>query len=91
MHKHTKRTRIPVPGGSGIVPTGAVQFQNDWPGLFLRGDAAIPVMTAIRRLQDHLKSDARAEVWSALSVLGQIANMIDRDVVVRASDSRLEE
>jgi hypothetical protein len=33
-------TAIPIPGGSGSTPTGAMQFQDDWPGLFLRGDDA---------------------------------------------------
>jgi hypothetical protein len=31
-------TRIPIEGSSGQTPTGAMQFENDWPGLFIRGD-----------------------------------------------------
>ena len=63
-------THIPMPGDSGRTPTGAMQFQDDWPGLFIRGDAAISVMMAIRRLQEFLRDCQDLEVASALSVLG---------------------
>ena len=43
-------TQIPVPGNSGDTPTGAMQFQEDWPGLFIRGDDAIMLMSAIQQL-----------------------------------------
>jgi hypothetical protein len=76
-------TQIPVPGSSGRTPTGAMQFQNDWPGLFIRGDSAVPVKTAIRRLQEYLRDCQDVEVASALSVLGEIADIIDQDVIVR--------
>ena len=38
--------KIPLPGGSGVAKSGAIQFENDWPGLFLRGDTAIVVSLA---------------------------------------------
>lgn len=34
-------TKIPIEGGSGKIKSGAMQFKNDWPGLFLRGDDCI--------------------------------------------------
>lgn len=80
----TKRiTQIPFPGDSGRTPTGAMQFQDDWPGLFIRGDSAVPVMTAIRRLQARLRDSNDIEIVSALVVLGSLADTIDRDVIVR--------
>jgi hypothetical protein len=60
-----------------------MQFQQDWPGLFIRGDSAVPIMAAIRRLQAHLRDSDDVEVASALVVLGSLADMIDRDVIVR--------
>jgi hypothetical protein len=81
-------TKIPLPGDSGRTPTGAMQFQDDWPGLFLRGDSAIPVMTAIRRLQAFLQGCPDLEVASALSVLGSLADTIDRDVIVSHEHQR---
>ena len=54
MPKHI--TQIPFPGGSGQVPTGAIQFENDWPGLFLREDSAIALRATILGLQQRLAS-----------------------------------
>ncbi len=76
-------TQIPLPGDSGRTPTGAMQFQDDWPGLFVRGDSAVAVLLAIRRLQAFLRECPDLEVASALSVLGSLADTIDRDVIVR--------
>ena len=76
-------TQIPVPGGSGRVPTGAIQFQNDWPGLFLRGDSAIALRSTIRSLQERLASHPDSAVGALLSQLGQIAGTIEQDVMIR--------
>jgi hypothetical protein len=80
----TKRiTQIPFPGSSGRTPSGAMQFQDDWPGLFIRGDSALWLMTAIRRLQVYLRDCNDSQVAIALTVLGSLADTIDRDVIVR--------
>jgi hypothetical protein len=70
------------------VPTGAIQFQDDWPGLFLRGDTAIPVLASIRQLQKRLAESSDVVVASALIRLGQIADVIETDVVVSACSRR---
>jgi hypothetical protein len=79
--------QIPVPGGSARVPTGALQFRDDWPGLFVRGDDAIGLMVSIRHLADRLAGSDDSVVVSALSRLIGIANIIERDVVVRRADA----
>ena len=81
MSKHI--TQIPFPGSSGAVPTGALQFQNDWPGLFLRGDSAGSLLSAIRGLQQRLGSHPDSTVGALLIQLGQVADIIERDVIVR--------
>jgi hypothetical protein len=75
-------TQIPFPGGSGLVPTGALQFQNDWPGLFLRGDRAISLLRNIRELQNKLVNHPDPIVGVILIQLTEIADIIQRDVVV---------
>jgi hypothetical protein len=77
-------TQIPLPGGSGRVPTGAMQFQDDWPGLFLRGDDAIMLMARIRTLVERLGEHEDPRVWSPLTSLAELADRIERDVVVPA-------
>ena len=88
MARKPNRTQIPVPGGSGLTPTGAMEFEQDWPGLFIRGDNAAPVLCAIRRLQQHCANHSHWEVQTSLSVLGEIADIIEHDVVVRADEDR---
>ena len=81
MSKHI--TQIPFAGSSGTTPTGALQFQNDWPGLFLRGDAAIPLYWSIRSLELRLAGHPDMVVSSALLRLKTIADIIEKDVIVR--------
>ena len=79
-------TQIPFPGGSGQVPTGAIQFENDWPGLFLRGDSAIALRATILGLQQRLASHPDSAVGALLSQLSLIADTIERDVMFRKDD-----
>jgi hypothetical protein len=75
-------TKIPFPGGSGRVPTGAMQFEGDWPGVFIRGDNAASVQSCIRYLQTNLAASPDVNVANSLFILGQIADIIERDVMV---------
>lgn len=88
MWDHRKITQIPVPGSSGQTPTGAMQFANDWPGLFVRGDDAMQLSFAIRELQERLVDHPDLYIASALSRLIPYADIIDRDVVIRPDGSR---
>jgi len=36
----------------GRVDTGAVQFGEDWPGVFIRGDKANHIAATLRRLHE---------------------------------------
>jgi hypothetical protein len=75
-------TQIPVPGSSGETPTGAMQFRNDWPGLFIRGDDAISMLSELRRLDQVLRDQGQAGLpWK----LSEIVEIIERDVIARQS------
>jgi hypothetical protein len=78
MKSNSKILQIPLPGGSGRAPTGAVQFRDDWPGLFVRGDDAIFAGAAIRQLQERLSSHPDVAVTTALYTL---ADVIEREVI----------
>lgn len=86
MSEKIKRTQIPVPGGSGLTPTGAMQFKDDWPGFFIRGDKAGEISCAINRLRQHCAGMKHWEVTTSLTVLGEIADMIDQDVLVHSDE-----
>jgi hypothetical protein len=87
MNSKPNRTQIPVPGGSGLTPTGAMEFRDDWPGLFVRGDKAGEISCAVRRLQQHCSDHEHWEVQTSLRVLGEIADIIENDVFVRRGEN----
>ncbi len=76
-------TKISLPGGSGRIPTGAVQFQDDWPGLFLRGDTSVSLLSTIRSLQERLNSHPDPFVGILLVQLNVFADIIEKDVIER--------
>ena len=83
MNMKSKPLTIPLPGGSGQAPTGAVQFRDDWPGLFIRGDEAVSIAMSIRALKSRLANIDDPVVGQALFNLSRIADVIDRDVRVQ--------
>ena len=76
--------QIPLPGGSARVSTGAIQFQDDWPGLFVRGDDALGLLSAIRQLAARVEVHVDPVVALALARLQSVADIIERDVRVRS-------
>lgn len=83
MKSNPNILQIPLPGGSGNAPTGAVQFQNDWPGLFVRGDHSIRMRSAIRELLQRFGSHQDVAVTNALYELAEIADVIESEVMAR--------
>lgn len=75
--------RLPTPPDRPRVETGAVQFGNDWPGLFVRGDNAFSLAWRIRRLADLLAGHPDSNVAVALRELTDYADLIEQDVIVR--------
>jgi hypothetical protein len=71
---------LPLPPGLPRVETGAVQFGDDWPGLFIRGDNALALMLWIRSLSELLANHPDPTVADRLDRLGQFANLIEQNV-----------
>jgi hypothetical protein len=77
----THITKIPFRGGSGRTPTGAMQFEQDWPGLFIRGDDAIGLLNEFRLIMNvALEHGIRLGPFSKIE---SIAEIIERDVILR--------
>jgi len=88
MKTRPKILQIPLPGGSGNATTGAVQFQDDWPGLFVRGDDAMVASNAIRELEKRLAKHPDVEVRFFVHLLAPLADIVERDVVVGKEERR---
>jgi hypothetical protein len=57
-----------------------MQFQDDWPGLFIRGDTAISIFGTLRQVEQLLREQCGHDLpWP----LKEIAEVIERDVIVR--------
>lgn len=88
MSDPPRRTQIPLPGSSGQTPTGAMQFQQDWPGLFIRGDDAMLLASLIRELEARLADSDDGRISVALYHLAKIAEIIECDVRTQPGESQ---
>jgi hypothetical protein len=78
--------RIPFDNKTGRVETGAVQFGEDWPGLFIRGDNAFALAINVQallewynELPEHVKGEFM--VSQAISGLRSFQQIIMGDVI----------
>jgi hypothetical protein len=74
------------------VEDGAIQFGNDWPGLFIRGDSAFKIalgMSAVERMLEQYQADHGTPhpEWLAIKQALFIKRLIDQDVVVTQEDA----
>lgn len=83
MATSTQVQRLPTPLSSARVETGAVQFGDDWPGLFIRGDDAHSLAFRIRQLSGLLAGHSDSTVADALQHLMTYADLVEQDVVLR--------
>lgn len=79
-----KIQKLPAPASAARVETGAVQFGDDWPGLFIRGDDCMVLAATIERFFASLVQDYRPALGSDISLgpLTQLLHHINKDVVV---------
>jgi len=62
-----------------------MQFQDDWPGLFIRGDDAVSLGEKIKAMLAALKERKLDDVriWATTTELERIAEVIEHDVRVK--------
>ena len=67
----------------GRVETGAVQFGDDWPGLFIRGDDSFNLAIQISIILNHVRENDSLELNIALRNLDSFKDLIMNDVVMK--------
>jgi len=67
----------------GRVETGAVQFGEDWPGLFVRGDDCMGLAGSIRRVLEALDPEQVRELAASAIPLREVREMIEGHVLVK--------
>jgi len=83
MEKNSQITQITVPSESERVSTGAVQFNDDWPGLFIRGDEAFALMLELKEVLKTLAEQNDRQCQTHL--IGSIVSIIEQDVIVQSA------
>ena len=89
MSDETKRERDIqlIPHEGPRVETGAVQFGDDWPGLFIRGDNAFALAMHIDAIERALKGDSdEFERTYAMTNLASIRDIIRGNVILCGPD-----
>ncbi|MHC4215534.1 MAG: hypothetical protein ACYSWP_19410 [Planctomycetota bacterium] len=84
-YPNTGGPTLPERGDNPRVETGAVQFGNDWPGLFIRGDNAAELMMHIRQIAKAVEEGCEKDLMLKLAMdnLLSIADEIDENVIVK--------
>lgn len=68
--------RIPTTARDPRPETGPMQFGDDWPGVFIRGDNAFHYMNAAMCAIKELDKDFNAN-WPAIAGLKNLVSLLD--------------
>jgi hypothetical protein len=92
MPRKKRIQHLPAPTELPRVETGAVQFGDDWPGLFLRGDDCLALLNDIRRMAEELGGERLATLSVGTGArLAELVEVIENGVIVpRQSRKRYE-
>ena len=74
-----------IPHDGDRVETGAVQFGDDWPGAFIRGDNAFHYAMSLQAVLD-----GRADVFQIIAVKGLLGILQSCDVRALAAQEKGE-
>lgn len=81
---------IAYPSNAPRVETGPVQFGDDWPGLFIRGDNCFAlqmdiqaIRACISRVSASLADADRQELEFLSSRLGGLVDIINGEVIIK--------
>lgn len=59
----------PFPGSpANRVETGALQINDDWPGVFIRGDNAMHYAMSVKQVLTKLEAESNTDIHTALAV-----------------------
>jgi hypothetical protein len=78
---------LPAPADGQRVETGAVQFGDDWPGLFIRGDNAHSLAMNLSQLEVSLQEKDHAKADAFMSQVKWLVAVIQGEVIVKPQES----
>lgn len=75
-----------LPHADARVETGPVQFGDDWPGVFLRGDNALGYALALREQLDGDAVESASNPLTRIKLRGLLRTLTACDVTQEGSD-----
>jgi hypothetical protein len=72
----TEIQKLPAFPEGRRAETGPMQFGDDWPGIFIRGDLAVAYAIALRSVTTHAKRDRQID-WLSLGILEDLAELME--------------
>lgn len=89
MPRKKRIQKLPAPTSAPRVESGAVQFGDDWPGLFLRGDHCIALLADIRRFAKEIGSDRLIMLPIPTGAkIALLTRLIEEEVLVPHSEGK---
>lgn len=65
---HERVVMLPLPDGMRRMESGPVQFGDDWPGVFLRGDNAMAYAMYLRNVAEVIECNDPGHAFDALQL-----------------------
>lgn len=79
-------TKIEMPKGMARPETGPMQFGDDWPGIFIRGDNA---MAYAMELEAALEDGSEEDILSVMAVI-RLAKLLKSCGTIATSSNKAE-
>ena len=71
---------------SDRVETGSLQFNEDWPGVFIRGDNAAFYSMQLKQALNHIHGQTQSIDFITTSALKSLVDLLDSCVIIHNED-----
>lgn len=69
--------KLPAPTEQSRVETGIVQFGDDWPGVFIRGDNCMGYLMGLRELLSQLSTENHAAIRINIGIVKGLVRLLE--------------
>jgi hypothetical protein len=77
-----QKLKVKIPEGQGRIETGTVQFNDDWPGYFIRGDNFAMIQMDLMHLESEIEKLSPMAQMAFRSLKGLLE---DEDTIIKPS------
>lgn len=70
------KMKLAMPDGMRRMETGAMQFGDDWPGIFMRGDYALMMAAALMEIAEIMAANDKGKIIEIAQLRGLAETML---------------